>query len=116
MAIAPGQYRRHIAPVDPGPWPFPQVVPGVADRRVVGLHADDRPAGTDRRGQYPGEQARAAVQIQRRVTRLGLQAGQDGGGQRIRRGRMHLPERSRADPPVPARRVLAEVAAAAHGS
>ena len=91
-------------------------MPGVADRRVVGLHADDRPARADQRGQHPGEQARAAVQVERHITRPGLETGQDGIGQHVRRGRMHLPERSRADPPVTARSMLAEVAAAAYGS
>ncbi len=89
-------------------------MPGIADRRVVGLDADDHPVRPDRWGQDPGEQARAAVQVEYDIARPGLEAGQHGAGQHVRRGGMHLPERSRADSPVPVRRVLAEVAPAAH--
>ena len=88
------QHRRHVAPVHPGPGPFAQVVPGVADRGRVRLDADHRPARPDRRGQRSGEQPGPAVQVERHVTRPRLEPGQDSVGQHVGRGR-DAPARTR---------------------
>ena len=46
----------------------------------------------------------------------GCSLGQDGFGQHVGGGRMHLPESAKADPPVPAGRALGQVATAAYRS
>ena len=85
-----------------------QVLARVAHRRHVGFHPGDQPGGPDRPGQGAGEQARAAVQIQRDVAGLRAQRGQHHLGQHAGGGRVNLPEPPGTDSPGPAGRVLGE--------
>src|SRR6185437_9333432 len=78
-------------------------------RRGVGLDAGHRAVGADERREYPGEQARAAVQVEDHVARRGGQGRGHRLAQRLGGGRVDLPEAVGADLPEAPRGALGQV-------